>query len=192
MHIGIDEVGRGPLAGPVIACAVLWPDGANVEGLTDSKRLSVRRRQALIERIHEVALGIGIGRAEPTEIDQINILQATLAAMTRALEAISFDVPSDCPVLIDGNQVPIGLRARARAIVGGDGLIPAISAASVVAKVTRDREMMEWGVVYPGYGFDQHAGYPTRAHLDALSSLGVTPIHRRSFAPVARCLQDLS
>lgn len=192
MHIGIDEVGRGPLAGPVIACAVLWPDGANVEGLTDSKRLSVRRRQALIERIHEVALGIGIGRAEPTEIDQINILQATLAAMTRALEAISFDVPSDCPVLIDGNQVPIGLRARARAIVGGDGLIPAISAASVVAKVTRDREMMEWGVVYPGYGFEQHAGYPTRAHLNALSSLGVTPIHRRSFAPVARCLQDLS
>ncbi|NBS11719.1 MAG: ribonuclease HII [Gammaproteobacteria bacterium] len=192
MYIGIDEVGRGPLAGPVIACAVLWPDDGDLPGLTDSKRLSARRRQALIAQIKETALGIGIGRAEPTEIDQLNILRATFLAMTRAVDAIAVAIPNTCPILIDGNQVPSGLGPEARAIVGGDGLIPGISAASVVAKVTRDDEMAYWGTVYPGYGFEQHVGYPTRAHLDALSSLGATPIHRRSFAPVARCLQEQS
>ncbi|MDP5325414.1 MAG: ribonuclease HII [Litorivicinaceae bacterium] len=190
MLIGIDEVGRGPLAGPVIACAVLWPETGDVAGLTDSKRLSAKRRESLIDAIQSTAIAIGFGRAEPWEIDQLNILQATLLAMTRAAEQILTDAPTQTRIVVDGNRVPDALRARASAVIGGDGLIPAISAASVLAKVARDHEMRAWSKTYPGYGFERHAGYPTREHLNALSCLGVTPIHRRSFAPVAHCLQE--
>lgn len=190
MLIGIDEVGRGPLAGPVIACAVLWPETATVVGLTDSKRLSAKRREGMIEAITASAIAVGFGRAEPWEIDELNILQATLLAMTRAATDVLMQAPTQTQVLVDGNRVPDALRGRARAVIGGDGLVPAISAASVLAKVARDHEMCRWAKTYPGYGFERHAGYPTRAHLNALSCLGVTPIHRRSFAPVARCLQE--
>lgn len=190
MRIGIDEVGRGPLAGPVITCAVLWPCNATLVGLTDSKRLSAKRREALIPAIESTAVAIGYGRADPDEIDQLNILQATLLAMVRAVDAIAAVTPVGTPIYIDGNQIPGPLRGRAIAVVGGDGSEPCISAASVLAKVRRDREMRDWASCYPGYGFERHAGYPTPQHLDALSCLGITPIHRRSFAPVAQRLQD--
>ncbi len=179
--IGVDEVGRGPLAGPVVTCAVLWPADLVWQALDDSKKLSEKRRLALLPGIRERALEISYGRAEADEIDAINILQATLVAMERAVQGISV---CDCPVLIDGNRVPEGLRGRGQAIVGGDGSVPAISAASILAKTARDEEMTAWADTYPGYGFEQHAGYPTKMHLEALDRLGITPIHRRSFGPV--------
>jgi ribonuclease HII len=186
--IGVDEVGRGPLAGPVVTCAVLWPSDLHWSLLADSKTLSAKKRSALLAGIRERAGGISYGRAEVDEIDQLNILHATMLAMERAVAGLG---ETDAEVLIDGNRVPSGLIGRGRAIVGGDGLIAAISAASILAKVARDEEMAAWADTYPGYGFEQHAGYPTRAHLDALDRLGVTPIHRRSFAPVRTRLEAL-
>lgn len=186
--IGVDEVGRGPLAGPVVTCAVLWPMGLEWSMLADSKTLSAKKRESLVAGIRERAGRISYGRAEADEIDQLNILQATMVAMERAVDGLG---ATDAEILIDGNRVPDGLKGRARAIVGGDGSVAVISAASILAKVARDEEMAAWAETYPGYGFEQHAGYPTKRHLDALDRLGVTPIHRRSFAPVRNRLEAM-
>lgn len=182
---GVDEVGRGPLAGDVIAAAVILPDYP-LSGLTDSKALSETRRVALAEMIQHEAKAWALGRSSVAEIDELNILQASLLAMRRAVEALSI-----CPdlVLVDGNRLP-KWPYEARAIVKGDLTEPAISAASILAKVARDREMVELDGVYPGYGLAAHKGYPTKAHLAALHERGVSPIHRRSFGPVKRLLAD--
>lgn len=182
---GVDEVGRGPLAGPVVTAAVILDPDHPIEGLADSKKLTESRREKLAEIIKEHCLAWSIGRAEVDEIDEINILQATMLAMQRAVEGLS---PAPDHVLIDGNRCP-ELPCTAEAIIKGDGLVPAISAASIIAKVTRDREMVELDHVYPGYGLAGHKGYPTKEHMAALLELGVTPIHRRSFAPVRRAIQ---
>ena len=183
-HAGVDEVGRGPLAGPVVAAAVILDPDNPVEGLKDSKKLSERRRENLAEQIREKALAWSLGRAEVHEIDDINILQASLLAMQRAVAGLS--VAPEL-VLVDGNRCP-QLAYPSQAVIKGDSLIPAISAASIIAKVSRDREMVELDSRYPGYGLAQHKGYPSKVHLEALQSLGVTPIHRRSYAPVRRLL----
>ncbi len=182
---GVDEVGRGPLAGPVVAAAVILDPKRPIDGLADSKKLSENRRNALDIIIRENALAWSIGRAEVAEIDQINILQASLLAMRRAVESLAI-YPTHA--LIDGNRCP-QLLCSAEAIVGGDSSEPAISAASIIAKVARDREMVEMDLQYPGYGLAKHKGYPTKAHLQALQEHGVTPIHRRSFGPVRRLLE---
>jgi len=182
---GVDEVGRGPLAGPVVTAAVILDPENPIEGLMDSKKLSESRREELAEIIKQNCIAWSIGRAEVEEIDKINILQATMVAMQRAVAGLS---PAPDHVLIDGNRCP-DLPCTADAIIKGDGLIPAISAASIVAKVTRDREMVELDAVYPGYGLAGHKGYPTKKHMDALIELGVTPVHRRSFAPVRRAIE---
>lgn len=181
---GVDEVGRGPLAGPVVTAAVILDPDNPIEGLMDSKKLTESRREKLAEIIKENCLAWSIGRAEVEEIDEINILQATMLAMQRAIAALS---PAPDHALIDGNRCP-ELPCTAEAIIKGDGTVPAISAASIIAKVARDREMVELDNLYPGYGLAGHKGYPTRKHMDALIELGVTPIHRRSFAPVRRAL----
>ncbi len=186
MIAGVDEVGRGPLAGAVVAAAVILDPGRPIDGLADSKKLSEKRREALARLIQERALAWALGRAEVEEIDRFNILQASLLAMRRAVEALP--VPPD-HALIDGNRCP-PLACTAEAVIGGDATVPAISAASILAKVSRDREMVMLEARYPGYGFDRHKGYPTRVHLEALERLGVSAIHRRSFAPVRRCLQN--
>lgn len=177
---GVDEVGRGPLAGPVLAAAVILDPNQSIEGLADSKTLSAEVRAELDILIRARACAYAIGRAEVAEIDELNILQATMLAMQRAVAALHI-APS--LAYIDGNRCPV-LPCRAEAIIKGDATVPAISAASIIAKVARDREMTQWDVHYPGYGFAQHKGYPTAMHLRALDTLGVTPIHRRSFAPV--------
>jgi len=156
-----------------------------IDGLDDSKKLTEKRRQLLAEQIRQQALAWALGRAEVEEIDRINILQASLLAMRRAVEALSI---SPRHALIDGNRCP-QLACSAEAIIGGDGSVPVIGAASIIAKVARDAEMVELDQLYPGYGLAQHKGYPTRLHLQALQQLGVTAIHRRSFAPVRRLLQ---
>jgi len=184
---GVDEVGRGPLAGPVVAAAVILDPARPIEGLADSKALSAARRDVLAEQIRERALAWALGRAEHEEIDRINILQASLQAMRRAVLALT-QTPDFA--LIDGNRCP-QLPCPAQAIVKGDSTVAAISAASILAKVTRDAEMTQLDSVYPGYGFASHKGYPTKTHLAALASLGVTPIHRRSFGPVKKVLQDV-
>jgi len=183
---GVDEVGRGPLAGPVVTAAVILDPARPITGLADSKQLSEGRREALAEIIMNQALAWSIGRAEVEEIDALNILQATLLAMQRAVAGLT---PAPHHVLVDGNRCPV-LPCTAEAIIKGDGLIPAISAASIIAKVSRDREMVELDARYPGYGLAGHKGYPTKAHVAALQSLGVTPIHRRSFAPVRRVMDN--
>ena len=183
---GVDEVGRGPLAGPVVAAAVILDPDRPIDGLRDSKKLSERRRQALAEQIQERALAWSLGRADVHEIDRINILQASLLAMQRAVAALSLAPEL---VLVDGNRCP-RLDYPAQAVVRGDALVPAISAASIIAKVSRDREMVELDSRYPGYGLAKHKGYPSKAHLTALQSLGVTPVHRRSYAPVRRLLEE--
>jgi ribonuclease HII len=180
---GVDEVGRGPLAGDVVAAAVILGDSSPA-GLTDSKALSPRQRERLAETIRSEAVSWSLGRATVAEIDELNILQASLLAMWRAVEGLSVQ-PS--LVLVDGNHLP-RWSYEARAIVKGDLIEPAISAASIVAKVTRDSEMVILDDQYPGYGFATHKGYPTKAHLAALTSLGVSPVHRRSFGPVKRLL----
>jgi ribonuclease HII len=180
---GVDEVGRGPLAGDVVAAAVILGDSSPA-GLTDSKALSPRQRERLAEMIRSEAVSWSLGRATVAEIDELNILQASLLAMWRAVEGLSVQ-PS--LVLVDGNHLP-RWSYEARAIVKGDLIEPAISAASIVAKVTRDSEMVILDDQYPGYGFATHKGYPTKAHLAALASLGVSPVHRRSFGPVKRLL----
>lgn len=182
---GIDEVGRGCIAGPVIAAIVIFPEGDNpLEGLADSKKLSAKRREALVPLIETHATAWAIGRAEVGEIERINILNATFLAMRRAYDALS--IKPDW-IQVDGNHYP-DLPGPGEAIIGGDGTIPAISAASILAKVFRDREMTVLDELYPGYGFKVHKGYPTPPHQAALQQLGVCPIHRRSFAPVRRQL----
>ena len=182
---GVDEVGRGPLAGPVVTAAVILDPENPVEGLMDSKKLSEKRREELAVLIKDNSLAWSIGRAEVEEIDEINILQATMLAMQRAVSGLS---PAPEHVLVDGNRCP-KFSCTAEAIIKGDGLVPAISAASIIAKVSRDNEMKELDVLYPGYGLAGHKGYPTQAHRDALMELGVTSIHRRSFGPVRRAIE---
>ncbi len=181
---GVDEVGRGPLAGPVVAAAVILDPARPIDGLADSKKLSERRRETLFGEICGSALAWSIGRAEVAEIDEINILQASLLAMQRAVAALP--VAPQC-ALVDGNRLP-QLPCAARAIIGGDASEPCISAASIIAKVARDREMVALDAEYPGYGLARHKGYPTKVHLEALQVLGVSAIHRRSFAPVRRLI----
>ena len=180
---GVDEVGRGPLAGDVVAAAVILSDPAPA-GVTDSKALTAKRRECLADVIRKEAFSWALGRATVAEIDELNILEASLLAMRRAVEALSV---TPTLVLVDGNRLP-RWSFESRAIVKGDLREPAIGAASILAKVQRDGEMQALHDQYPGYGFDQHKGYPTKAHLAALERLGVTPIHRRSFAPVKRLL----
>jgi ribonuclease HII len=181
---GVDEAGRGPLAGPVVAAAVILDPACPIDGLTDSKQLGAARRERLAEQIRDGALAWSVARAEVEEIDRINILQASLLAMQRAVAGLSL-APQQ--VLVDGNQCPT-LACPVQAIVRGDALVPAISAASILAKVSRDREMIELDALYPGYGLASHKGYTCSQHLRALETLGVTPIHRRSYAPVRRLL----
>lgn len=177
---GVDEAGRGPLAGPVVAAAVVLDVHRPISGLADSKQLSARRRESLAESIRERATAWGLAVVEPADIDRLNILQATFRAMHEALDALSLD-----PVLvrIDGNRAPT-LPWPVQTVIGGDRLDRAISAASILAKVHRDRLMLELHERWPQYGFDRHKGYPTAAHLAALESHGPCPAHRRSFRPV--------
>src|SRR5690554_310540 len=179
---GVDEVGRGPLCGPVVTAAVILDPLRPIAGLNDSKRLTEKTREALFDEIQEKALAWCIARADVEEIDRLNILQATMLAMQRAVEGLS--IRPDL-ALIDGNRCP-KLSMPSEAVVQGDGLIAQISAASILAKVSRDREMVELDAIYPGYGIAKHKGYPTPAHLKALQELGPTPIYRRSFGPVRR------
>ncbi len=177
---GVDEAGRGPLAGPVIAAAVILSPDKPIQGITDSKKLSEKKRDALFQLIQEQAIAWAIGRAEVHEIDDINILQASLLAMQRAVAALKV-APSH--IQVDGNCLP-KLPYSAEAIIGGDGSVEVIGAASILAKVVRDREMLEWHEKYPQYGFAAHKGYGTAVHLRALAEHGPSPIHRTSFAPV--------
>ena len=183
---GVDEAGRGPLAGPVVAAAVILDEQKPIKGLADSKQLTAARREKLYDAILANALCCSIGQASVEEIDQLNILQATMLAMRRAVEGLRL-LPHK--VLVDGNRIP-ELRVRAEAIVQGDATVAAISAASIVAKVTRDRWCCEIEQLYPGYGFERHKGYGTAEHLQALRTLGATPYHRRSFAPVAMVVRE--
>jgi ribonuclease HII len=181
---GVDEAGRGPLAGPVVAAAVILDKNKPIVGLDDSKKLSALRREVLASQIKNNALAWAIGRVDHLQIDQINILQASLLAMKIAIESLT-ETPDY--VLVDGNKCP-QVSCRIDAIIGGDRIVPAISAASILAKVTRDKEMVAFDKVYPGYGFAKHKGYPTSDHLQALAKLGICNIHRRSYAPVRRLL----
>ncbi|GGD56783.1 ribonuclease HII [Lacimicrobium alkaliphilum] len=183
---GVDEVGRGPLVGDVVTAAVILDPRYPIDGLTDSKALSEKKRQYFFALIKEKALCWAIGRASPAEIDRLNILHATMLAMERAVEGL-FIQPEH--VLVDGNRCP-KWRYSSEAIVKGDGLIPAISAASILAKVTRDTEMTELSKRYPDYGFDRHKGYPTAAHLQCLAERGPIPEHRLSFKPVQQALKN--
>jgi len=182
---GVDEAGRGPLAGPVIAAAVILDELNPIHGLNDSKKLSAKRREALFDEIRARALCFAIAEASVQEIDEINILQATLLAMKRAVEALR--LPPKL-VLVDGNRLPI-LFIRSEAIVQGDALVPAISAASILAKVHRDRLCEAMHQLYPVYGFDQHKGYGTAQHMAALKAHGPADCHRMTFAPVARSVR---
>ena len=187
---GIDEVGRGPLAGPVVACAVILPANPHprlLAELDDSKKLSAKKREALYEIIMAEAV-VGLGRAEVDEIDRINILKATFLAMRRAVEALGQPVEL---ALVDGNQVPPLPVGRVQCVVKGDGKSLSIAAASVVAKVTRDREMSELSQSFPGYGWERNAGYGTAEHMAAMRRIGLTPHHRKSFAPVGNLFGNL-
>jgi ribonuclease HII len=181
---GVDEAGRGPLFGDVVAAAVILDPDNPIAGLGDSKKLSEKVRERLYEQIYKHAISVGVGRASVEEIDQLNILQASMLAMQRAVEGLSL-VPD--LALIDGNRCP-SLNCASEAIIKGDAKEITIGAASIVAKVTRDREMLEWHKQYPCYGLDRHKGYPTQAHIKALEEYGVSPQHRRSFAPVRRLI----
>jgi ribonuclease HII len=181
---GVDEAGRGPLIGSVVTAAVILDPSRPIDGLDDSKKLTEKQRERLYVEIRERALAWSICEATHTEIDQLNILQATLLAMRRALESLPIEASHG---LIDGNRCPIS-RVPCTAIVGGDRLSPAISAASILAKVTRDRQLKALDVLHPQYGFAQHKGYPTAAHVQAIGEHGVLPAHRRSYAPVRLAL----
>lgn len=183
---GVDEAGRGPLAGPVVAAAVILNPNNPIPGLKDSKKLTEKKREALYAEIVAKSLSFAIAHAQVHEIDEVNILQASLLAMHRAIMGLSMP-PS--LVLIDGNQIPRNLPYPAEAIVQGDQKVAEISAASILAKVTRDREMRILDKLHPGYGFAAHKGYPTKAHRDALQRLGVSKVHRLSFSPVSELLQ---
>lgn len=182
---GVDEVGRGPLIGSVVAAACILPVEYDLPGLTDSKKISETKRADLAMAIKSQAVAWSIAEASPKEIDQINILQASLLAMKRAVENLSTQPEL---VLVDGNKLP-KWHYSARAIVGGDGIEPAISAASIIAKVYRDEDMIALSKKHPEYGFEKHKGYPTKQHMQALEAFGVLPDHRASFAPVKRILE---
>jgi ribonuclease HII len=182
---GVDEAGRGPLAGPVFAAAVILDPARPIEGLRDSKKLTAARRESLAGRIKAEALAWSISQCSAAEIDALNILQASLLAMRRAVETLSI---APTLALIDGNRCP-RMPVRSEAIVGGDDLVPAISAASILAKTARDAELLRLHQAYPQYGFDQHKGYPTALHLERLRQHGVSPIHRQSYAPVRALLR---
>lgn len=185
MHVaGVDEAGRGPLAGPVVTAAVILDPENPIEGLADSKKLSAKKRANLEVEIKEKSLSWALGRAEIDEIDELNILHATMLAMKRAVESLDL-MPG--MVLIDGNRCP-EVNMKVQAIVKGDQRVEAISAASILAKESRDREMIRLDREYPGYGFSVHKGYPTRAHIQALEDMGVSSVHRRSYGPVKRML----
>lgn len=182
---GVDEAGRGPLVGSVVAAAVILDPNNPIEGLNDSKKLSEKKREKLFVEIQEKALAWAIVEASHEEIDQINILQASLLAMRRAVEALHLQPEH---VLVDGNKVPQGLTMSCDAVVGGDALHAEISAASILAKVTRDHQMVELDRQYPHFGFAKHKGYPTKAHFEAIAEHGVIDQHRRSYAPVKKAL----
>lgn len=181
---GVDEAGRGPLAGPVVAAAVILDERQPIPGLADSKKLTALRREKLFDAIRAKALCCSVAQASVEEIDQLNILQATLLAMRRAVDGLRLKPHL---VLVDGNRLP-ALPMRAQAIIKGDALVAAISAASILAKVTRDQWCAEWDLHYPNYGFAAHKGYGTAAHLAALRLHGACPLHRKTFAPVAQLL----
>jgi ribonuclease HII len=181
---GVDEVGRGPLAGDVVAAAVILDPENIIEGLDDSKKLTEKRREALFPEIKEKSISWCVARASVAEIDELNILQASLLAMKRAVEGLSIQPEH---VLVDGNKIP-RWDYPAEAVVKGDSRVKAIAAASILAKVVRDREMVQFDQEYPGYGFAGHKGYPTKVHMAALETLGVTPIHRVTFGPVKKVL----
>lgn len=182
---GVDEAGRGPIAGPVVVAAVILDPRRPIEGLADSKMLAPERRVALDLEIRRHAIALSVIVVPATTIDRINILEATLAGMREALAALA---PAPAHALVDGNRLPRDLCCPAEAIIDGDALEPAISAASILAKVHRDRLLDELDTRFPGYGFARHRGYPTPEHLGALARLGPCPEHRRSFAPVRRLL----
>jgi len=184
---GVDEAGRGPLAGPVVAAAVILPPGTSLSGLNDSKKLSPRQRERLAAEIRATALAWAVAEASAAEIDEWNILRATLRAMARAVAALPL-TPDE--VLVDGNQAP-ALEVPVRTIIGGDALEPAIMAASILAKTHRDARLVALEARHPGYGFARHKGYGTAAHLAALARLGPCPEHRRSFAPVRAALERM-
>ena len=181
---GVDEVGRGPLAGPVVTAAVVLPENFDLPGLTDSKKLSAKRREALCIAIKGQAICWAMGEASVSEIETLNILHATKLAMQRAVAGLAVSVDK---VSVDGNRAP-DFGVPAEAIVGGDGLEPAISAASIIAKVSRDQLMAAYSVRFPHYGFERNSGYPTKQHRQALMEFGATPIHRTSFTPVKKAL----
>jgi ribonuclease HII len=185
---GTDEVGRGPLAGDVVAAAVILDPAQPIAGLDDSKKLTEKKREALFPEIQRKAMSWCIARASVAEIDQLNILHASLLAMTRAVEGLLIQPEH---VLVDGNRIP-RWSYPAESVVKGDSRVAAIAAASILAKVTRDREMLELDLLYPGYGLAGHKGYPTKAHLEALDKLGPSPIHRCSFGPVRKKLEQLN
>lgn len=185
LEAGVDEAGRGPLAGPVVVAAVILPARYDLPWLDDSKKLTEKRREQLQPEIEKQAIAYSVVFVDATEIDRVNILQATMNGMQRAVEKLR---PEPQLAMIDGNRAP-SLNCESRTVVGGDGLIASISAASVLAKVYRDRLMLSMHMLYPEYGFDRHKGYPTAYHLDRLQALGPCPIHRRSFAPVRRATQ---
>ena len=187
LSAGVDEAGRGPLAGPVVVAAVILDPAHPIAGLDDSKKLSEKRREALYPQILGHALAHCVIVVEADEIDRLNIFRATMAGMSRAVAGL---VPAAQEALVDGNKLPEDLPCPGRAIVGGDALEPAISAASILAKVSRDRLMVALDATYPGYGFAVHKGYPTPAHLAALQRLGPCLQHRRSFAPVRQMLDQ--
>lgn len=179
---GVDEVGRGPLAGPVLAAAVILRPQNKIIGLADSKILTAKKREQLFPIIQQNCLAWSIGRAEVAEIDQINIFQATLLAMQRAIDSLNLNPQQ---ILVDGTHCPkCKFNCPIEAIIDGDAIIPVISAASILAKVIRDREMLEYDAIYPEYGFASHKGYGTKLHLTAINKYGPCPIHRRSFAPL--------
>lgn len=177
---GLDEAGRGPLAGPVVAGAVILPKSCNIQGLNDSKKLSPKKRDSLFNQIYDAALSVGIGIADTEEVDKINILAATHCAMNRAVD--NLDISPEC-ILVDGLRVP-SLKVSQIAIVKGDSKSASIAAASIIAKVTRDKIMVDYGRQYPQYGFEKHKGYATQFHLEAIAKFGISSIHRRSFSPV--------
>lgn len=189
---GVDEAGRGPLVGAVVAGAVVLDPSNPIAGLKDSKKLTPARREFLFEQIMEKAKAWGVGEASPAEIDDINILQATMLAMRRAIEDLAIRLGAwPDKALIDGNRCP-ELPISAEAIIKGDAKEPAISAASIIAKVTRDRQMQALDKIHPQYGFAQHMGYPTEAHFAALKEFGACDEHRRSFSPVRKVLEGIT
>ncbi len=184
---GVDEVGRGPLAGDVVTAAVILDPENPIEGLADSKKLTEKKRDSLFIEIQEKALSWAVARCSVEEIDELNILQASLLAMHRAVDGL--DVKAEY-VAVDGNRLP-KWDYPSQAVIKGDDKVPAIAAASILAKVTRDRELVELEEQFPGYGFAKHKGYPTKQHLQALKELGVTPVHRKSYGPVKKIISQV-